>query len=145
MSDVASPFNVVTPTNNRSKGKSRAVPGVSYPLQQSGRHFENIGFVLSSCVKAEQIKRKLLENGGTVADDINAFFSVNRVRAEGKMDDRTYRADEFKLDEAFGHLTTIVLLTDEAARKPKMLKALALGMPIVATGWIERAKRDVSR
>ena len=128
-----------------NKGKSRALPGVSYPNPQGGRHFANTGFVLSSCVKGEQIKRKILENGGIVADDINAFFAVGGVRAEGKMGDQTYRADEFALHEAFSGLTNVVVLTDEAARKPKMLKALALGVPVVASSWIERAKMDVSR
>ena len=60
------------------------------------------------------------------------------------MADQTYRADEFVLNEAFSGLTNVVVLTDEAARKPKMLKALALGMPCVASSWIERAKMDVS-
>ncbi|KAL7417780.1 hypothetical protein BDY24DRAFT_411731 [Mrakia frigida] len=129
-------------TANKGKGRARtSIPGVAFPTGRGS--FQGIGFVLTNCHNPEALRKMILSNGGTVANEIDSFWSVGGIKSAAEMPDQEYQAEELRWNDALGkELRNVLLVADGPSRKPKMMKATALGVPCVSRKWIDIARTE---
>jgi len=148
---TASSSSRATTNNTGNKGKGRggrtrtSIEGIAFPTGRGS--FQGIAFVLTNCHDPSSLKKTILSNGGTVGEDIDSFWSVGGIKSAAKMRDQEYECAELKWNEELeeGELKTVLLIADGPSRKPKMMKAAALGVPCVSRKWVEVARAEVSR
>ena len=116
-------------TLNRSLS-ARASPGL----------FENMAFAVTNISRIEdqeRIKQQILANGGRILQSgFDELFHIPSLEITSPSRD-SLAGSEFEPNETAASLGFTCLIADEHCRRTKYIEALALGIPCLATRWIQ--------
>lgn len=106
----------------------------------SAKVFSKSAFVFSNMKDETKQAAKVLinSNGGQVFNEIDELYAVSRTSA-GNTKEGTYLSTDLKFLPDFRDLTGIFLVGDGPSRRPKYFRSLALGIPCLATSYIQSA------
>ncbi|CDZ96756.1 BRCT domain [Phaffia rhodozyma] len=117
--------------------RSGSVDDVARPTKPGC--FAGYGFIFTTPTLTEiersKIQNTIVENGGLVGNDFQNFYHVINSSDTTSIQEELIYRKERKQDD----LKAVFVLAEQPCRTPKYLKALALGIPCLATSYIQNA------
>lgn len=123
----------LVPSPARSTRSANGAPSSAKVFSKSAFVFSNVKDETKQAAKA-----LINSNGGQVFDEIDELYAVSRTSA-GNTKEGTYFSTDLKFLPDFRDLTGVFLVGDGPSRRPKYFRSLALGIPCLATSYIQSA------
>lgn len=143
-SETASGSTSSTSRDRRPKMSGAGNPRSSLTMSTSGRGlFKNMVFTVTNIlhqVDRDRTTRLVLSNGGhMLADGFNELFDIPELEliSASKPSPKKSTTLNFGLTQVGQRTGFACLIADKHCRKAKYIEALALGIPCLATRWVQ--------
>ena len=128
----------------RTKTSEFFTPRLSKTVSRSGTGlFENMVFAITNIAAEDDRKRttrQIVENGGQILDDgFDELFDIPSLELASptKHSPKNLIGSKFGLSQSAQSFGFTCLIADKHSRKAKYIQALALGIPCLATRWVQ--------
>ena len=143
-SETTSVSSSSTSRDRRPKVSGIANPRSSLTASMLGRGlFKNMVFAVTNILRQvdrDRTTRLILSNGGVMlADGFNELFDIPELElvSASKASPKKPIRSSFGLNQAGQRIGFACLIADKHCRKAKYIQALALGIPCLATRWVQ--------